>query len=477
MGLADWLTTLFSHRRVTDSQISILTESQPLTNMAPHCNVVLRSARPVVDQGEGLGTLRGLEVEFSRLVTCVGGKEKFLFVGDAAATGKTSGCGIFQELSRCLFGNANGEAAGTLGPEEKGKSNTSEEKAQKGAVEVTAAKSRAFMYPAILVVFKLAILKETANKVTIREILKDVSARAKEASPVVIGIVYCEEEVSEEEEQACSRRLLRYLEEAFHPESGRGPRVGVCLYAKFRPKSILGVRGCVWEMLRDTVAGYQQMSPESRNWSDLDKDPQKAFCDLITQVGGKESFLLVGMLCPSVETADKVKLFQEVAHDLFDDQRNFADGSTCRRSTKDDNNSLDEPNTVAPAGALKPCTQLEKPQTFPFPVILVVFKLQFVKDKTSRVLIKEILRDIRGRCKGVAPAIVGILYSEEQTSEEHEQTSLSRLSRCLKETFHLNPGRGLAPPANVCFYVQSQPESILGVKRCICGVLRCRGAQ
>ncbi|KAJ1079928.1 hypothetical protein NDU88_000152 [Pleurodeles waltl] len=474
MGLTDWLTTLFSHKRVTDSQINILTESQPLTNLTPDGNVVLQSARPVV-QGEPRSTRCVLEAEFSQLVDQVGGKEKFLFVGDAVISGKASGGGIFQELSNHLFGNTDGGFKGVTATEEMGKSNTVTGKTQSGLVELThpaPAKSRVFKYPAILVVFKLTILQEKTNEVTIREILRDVRSRCKEAAPAIIGIVYCENGVSEDEERAAYHRLLRYLQDTFHPESSRGPRVSVCLYAKSRPKSILGVRSCVLETLRDSMAGPPSIPAESKYLRDQDTDLQKKFQDLVAQVGGKESFLLVGMLCPSSETADKVKLFQEVAQELFDEQRYPGEGSLCTPSSKGEAAPSLQPNAGNPGPALKPCTQLEKPQAFPFPVILVVFKLQFIKDRTSKVLIREILKDIRGRCKGVTPAIVGIVYSEEQTSEEQEQTSLCKLSRYLNETFHLEAGGVCSRLACVCFYVKSRPDSIMGVKKCICGVLR-----
>ncbi|XP_078524441.1 uncharacterized protein LOC144797622 [Lissotriton helveticus] len=474
MGLTNWLTTLFSHRRVTDSQINILTESQPLTNLTPDGGVVLQSARPVV-HSEAASTPCVLEAEFSHLVAQVGGKEKFLFVGDAVTAGKASGGGIFQELSNHLFGNTVGGSMGDTIPEEVTKSNIVTGKGQSGAVErapPAPAKSRAFKYPAILVVFKFSILQEKANEVTIREILKDVRSRSKEAAPAIIGIVYCEDDVSEEEERAAYHQLSRYLQDAFHPESSRGPRVSVCLYTKSRPKSILGVRSCVWETLSYSAAGPPSIAAESKYSRDQDADLQKKFQDLVARVGGKESFLLVGMLCPSSETAEKVKLFQEVAQDLFDDKRCPVEGSSCAHSTKGNGTSSQQPNAGNPGPSLKPCTQLEKPQAFPFPVILIVFKLQFIKDRTSKVLIREILKDIRVRCKGVTPAIVGIAYSEEEASEEQEQTSLSKLSRYLKETFHLDAGSGCSPLACVCFYVKSRPDSIIGVKKCICGVLR-----
>lgn len=474
MGLTDWLTTLFSHRRVTDSQINILTESQPLTNLTPDGGVVLQSAQPVV-QGEAASTLCVLEAEFSHLVAQVGGKEKFLFVGGAVTAGKASGGGIFQELSNHLFGNTVGDTMGVTVPEEMGKSNVVTGKGQSGKMErplPAPAKSRAFKYPAILVVFKFTILQEKANEVTIREILKDVRSRSKEAAPAIIGIVYCEDDVSEDEERAAYHQLLRYLQDAFHPESSRGPRVSVCLYTKARPESILGMRSCVWETLSDSVAGPPSVHAESKYCSDHDADLQKKFQDLVAQVGGKESFLLVGMLCPSSETAEKVKLFQEVAQDLFDDKRYPVKGSFCAHSTKGNGIPSQQPNAGNSGPSMKPCTQLEKPQAFPFPVILVVFKLQFIKDRTSKVLIREILKDIRGRCKGVTPAIIGIVYSEEQPSEEQEQTSLSKLSRYLNETFHLDAGGGCSPLACVCFYVKSRPNSIIGIKKCICGVLR-----
>ncbi|CAH2272683.1 Hypothetical predicted protein [Pelobates cultripes] len=179
-----------------------------------------------------------------------------------------------------------------------------------------------------------------------------------------------------------------------------------------------------------------------------DERIEETFKKMVSHIGGIDNILLIGASGYGTENdGGRSGILQELSFILF--QSTEKNPSRPKDERNEDN---------AGRSCLQSCVT-SKSRIFEFPVILTVFRETMIMNPANTTLIIEMLRDIKLRVKGSKKALVGIIYSQEQRGETNME-SQSRLRSLLGKVFKkLQWG--------VCFYCQSQPETILEVKRTI----------
>ncbi|KAG7488177.1 hypothetical protein MATL_G00031440 [Megalops atlanticus] len=102
------------------------------------------------------------------------------------------------------------------------------------------------------------------------------------------------------------------------------------------------------------------------------------------------------------------------------------------------------------------------------PIIVFIFREQFLNCRGNKICLKEILKDVRERTKpsGVLPALVGLVYSRAETGETQESTGL--LERMMRSVFVKHPPESIW----VGHFVPKSAEGILTIKKNACRVLK-----
>lgn len=427
MSLFQWITSIFQPQRPTSCHLHLLNEYQPLQTM--------QSLNPEELTKPGPTGESSLELIFNESISDLGGKESILLVGEAGYSPENGdrNRGILGELSFALFGTPKNNVE-----VHEGSSNT-----RSCVTSESPSKSRMLDYPVILAVFLDTLLMDTANKTLVKEVLKDVQVRTRDSRSAVVGIVLIREPCQEDINTGPKEKLAELMSQVFRRQPW-----GVCCYFSLQPKSIHEVKWTIVKTLGGTFKGEDAYS-EYQNC-----DLVGLFRDLVYQLGGKERFLLLGNICPSVSPSRKVGVFRELTTALFDDIEDSCmlasqqSGLTFGRNVMSSNE----------------CAKLPTPRSFPYPLILVVFRSSFLKEDSNKAQVKEILVDIKMRVEMSSTQVVGILCSQEPLGEP-EQTKLELLlQKVLCQVFNCSTA--------VCSFVKTKPESVDQVKRCVCNILK-----
>ncbi|XP_015216553.1 uncharacterized protein C2orf72 isoform X2 [Lepisosteus oculatus] len=107
------------------------------------------------------------------------------------------------------------------------------------------------------------------------------------------------------------------------------------------------------------------------------------------------------------------------------------------------------------------------------PVIIFIFRHEFVSCKANRICLKEILKDVKARSRRAddLPAVLGLIHSRSETAETSESVRI--LERSMRTVFrkqspdsvwvgHFIPNKGdgmLEIKRNVCKAVQASPRT------------------
>ncbi|XP_036378064.1 uncharacterized protein C2orf72 homolog [Megalops cyprinoides] len=102
------------------------------------------------------------------------------------------------------------------------------------------------------------------------------------------------------------------------------------------------------------------------------------------------------------------------------------------------------------------------------PIIIFIFRQQFLNCRGNKICLKEILKDVRERTKpsGVLPALVGLVYSRAEIGETRESTGL--LECMMRSVFIKHPPESIW----VGHFVPKSAEGILAIKKNACRVLK-----
>ncbi|KAE8620541.1 hypothetical protein XENTR_v10010316 [Xenopus tropicalis] len=425
MSLFHWISSRFQTQAPSSSQLNLVNDSLTLRNVQIHGPVQLIANRPIVEEC--------IEDTFQEKLSHLGGKENVLLVGEAGYDKDKNGPyhGILQELSFALF------HLPERGLPQKNDHENWNLEGMKAGSSSSRAPSRMLQYPVVLVVFRATFILDSANTNLIREVLKDVRVRIKGSGSALVGIVYSQEELGTEAKSVSQMKFGLLIERIF-----QGYLWGICSYTRARPETILQVKRTIKETLQGKIAG-QYKENNSADASEI----ERSFKALVCCLGGKERFLLVGNICSSAQPSQRAAVFKELSEALFEERSELHYSQGQGRINN---------------GPTEMCTKLPKPKPFPYPLILVVFRSTFLREEANRVQVKEILIDIRGRCNQSDTQVIGVVCSSEKLEEDIWLECQAHLDSVLQQTF-----RG---PVGVCSFVRSRPESVEGIKRCVCNL-------
>lgn len=431
MNLSQRLSSTFQVQRPTSSDLHLLNENQPLQNFQLLSQVQLTRA-------QNLG-LDGLNDLFQESIINLGGKENILLVGESGYCPEDDGGSskLLEELSSALFQSPKKAKVWKPDNNTTDGPNTSLTCITSKAVS----KSRMLEFPIVLAVFREQLIMDSKN--LIKEILKDICLRTKEFRSAIVGIVYSWETLNDGKKIKSKEQLRNLMRQVFKDQPW-----GVCCYNSSEPKSILEVKQMITKTIGVTTGGYQSVEDDSMQL-------ERSFKELVGQLGGKERFLLLGNICPSPRNSEKTWVFREITKALFDDDH-------CKMDTQEEE---DQAETLErQKKSTKACIQLPKPRSFPYPLILVVFRSAFLEEEDNMAQVKEILADIKIRVTMNSTQVIGVVCSDKTLQKTKEQRYQILLQKILHQTFSC--------PTGVCSFVRTNLESVEVVKRCVCNVLK-----
>lgn len=432
MSLSQWISSILQLPRPTSSHLHLLNENQPLQTWQLSSHVELTGARNVGSDG--------LNILFQEKITNLGGKENILLVGESGYSPEDDGgsSGMLEELSSALFQLPRKAIFWKTGKNTTNGSNPS----LSYVTSRSPSESRMLEFPIVLAVFQVRLITGCTN--SIREILKDIRFRTREFGSAIVGIVYSWEAFNDETKIKSKEQLSNLMSQVFKNQSW-----GVCCYNSSDPKSILEVKQVIMETMGVTRTDRYQSIEDDRI------QLERSFQELVGQVGGKERFLLVGNICPFTCNSEKTWVFKELTKALFDDDH-------CMMEAQEEEDQAVTPEMERKS--TKECIQLPKPRSFPYPLILVVFRSTFLKEEVNMSQVKEILADIKKRVTMCSTQVIGVVFSDEPLEGTKEQRYQTQLQKILHRTFSC--------PTGVCSFVRTNTQSVEGVKRCVCNVLK-----
>ncbi|XP_068128166.1 uncharacterized protein [Hyperolius riggenbachi] len=177
---------------------------------------------------------------FQDLVCQLGGKERFLLLGNVCpSTRPSKKAGAFKELIKALFDDQDVNPSSDEGGLNLRRNiMTSEECSQLSS-------SRSFPHPLILVVFSSTFLKEDYNRAQVKEILVDIRTRIEMPSTQVIGVVCSQNRLDEAEKMELQVLLQKLLCQIF-----RCPTAAVCSFERTQSETADQVKRCVCGVLK-----------------------------------------------------------------------------------------------------------------------------------------------------------------------------------------------------------------------------------
>ncbi|KAM4036024.1 uncharacterized protein ACNLHF_015064 [Anomaloglossus baeobatrachus] len=424
MSFSRWISSVLQLQRETSSHHNLFNESQPLQTWQISSQVELTGARNI--DSEGLNDL------FQERMTDLGGKENVLLVGEAGYSPEDEGgtSGILEELSSALFES----------PKNAKKLNKNSDGPNTSLTCLTSrspSKSRMLDFPIVLAVFRVRLIMDFSN--SIKEILKDIQLRTRECGSTIVGMVYSVETFKDEKTMESMEKLRNLMSQVFKDQPW-----GVCCYNISEPRSILEVKRIITRTMGVTTDGYQLIEDDHIVL-------ERSFRELVDQLGGKERFLILGNICPSARNSEKARVFKEITKALFDEPYKM-------------DNREEHGKSVTPENQKKECIQLPEPRSFPYPLVLVIFRSTFLKEEDNMIQLKEILIDIKSRVTISLTRVIGVVCSDEPLEKPEEQTFQTLLQKILRQTFSC--------PTGVCSFVRTNLESVDGVKICVCNVLK-----
>ncbi|GCB83230.1 hypothetical protein scyTo_0023552, partial [Scyliorhinus torazame] len=187
---------------------------------------------------------------------------------------------------------------------------------------------------------------------------------------------------------------------------------------------------------------------------------EEEFRLLIGRLGGADGVLLVGDASTGGHSPGRGLLCRELARELF--------GESGGSSGEDDPRACPQTDGPGPRWAASP-DGLARSRSVTAKLVLFAFRLEWLRQRDSRVAVREILKDVRKRCRALIPTVLALIYCQDDGSET--AASLQLLSRDIAEVFQIPSG---SVPACVSPYISSTSASILNAKRRVCQLLTSR---
>lgn len=106
-------------------------------------------------------------------------------------------------------------------------------------------------------------------------------------------------------------------------------------------------------------------------------------------------------------------------------------------------------------------------RTIDCPLVIFIFRQDFLKQKSNKMCLKEILKDVRARTKGSRPALLGLIRSGVDTENTETLECLELLARLIHSVFRKHHAQEIC----VGNYVPKSERQIFTVKRNVCKLL------
>ncbi|XP_019110542.2 uncharacterized protein LOC104923505 isoform X2 [Larimichthys crocea] len=231
-------------------------------------------------------------------------------------------------------------------------------------------------------------------------------------------------------------------------------------------------------------------------------DEEREFQKAVALIGGKERIYLVSDPCSSKkEDGDDAGILQEFIREMFpgsladSNVQPHASPSSIHSDTASANHvscktveSNEIPLTATPKDLdVTACpegpTRNDNPQrtatrranvyspkrAIDSPVIIFIFRQTFLSEKSNRLCLKEILKDVKARTKRskiARPALIGLIHTRQESAETHQCAQL--LESLIRSVFHKHS------PESVwvgCFIPKTEAK-MLSIKTNACNVIR-----
>lgn len=264
-------------------------------------------------------------------------------------------------------------------------------------------------------------------------------------------------------------------------------------------------------VVNDLTAHVNKTDPRRRNCArmansvsvdDTLPDEEREFQKAVALIGGKERIYLVSDPCSSKkEDGDDAGILQEFIREMFpgsladSNVQPHASPSSIHSDTASANHvscktveSNEIPLTARPKDLdVTACpegpTRNDNPQrtatrranvyspkrAIDSPVIIFIFRQTFLSEKSNRLCLKEILKDVKARTKRskiARPALIGLIHTRQESAETHQCAQL--LESLIRSVFHKHS------PESVwvgCFIPKTEAK-MLSIKTNACNVIR-----
>uniref|UniRef100_A0A668AT54 Uncharacterized protein n=1 Tax=Myripristis murdjan TaxID=586833 RepID=A0A668AT54_9TELE len=173
---------------------------------------------------------------------------------------------------------------------------------------------------------------------------------------------------------------------------------------------------------------------------------EKDFQEIITQIGGRDKIYLVSEACKAEhEGKSDNDTLQEFIRDMF-----YSSGPADR----------------SPAGGKE--DKRRPRRTIDSPIIIFIFRQEFLSSSSNEVCLKEILKDVRARTKRARssrPALLGLIRTAEESAETRQCAQL--LERLIRAVFRRHSPEAIW----VGSFIPKTEAKMLAIKKNACRVL------
>uniref|UniRef100_A0A668ALK3 Uncharacterized protein n=1 Tax=Myripristis murdjan TaxID=586833 RepID=A0A668ALK3_9TELE len=191
---------------------------------------------------------------------------------------------------------------------------------------------------------------------------------------------------------------------------------------------------------------------------------EKDFQEIITQIGGRDKIYLVSEACKAEhEGKSDNDTLQEFIRDMFYNlelRAKPAGGKEDKRRRPGNGNAQSTATSSMDISSPR--------RTIDSPIIIFIFRQEFLSSSSNEVCLKEILKDVRARTKRARssrPALLGLIRTAEESAETRQCAQL--LERLIRAVFRRHSPEAIW----VGSFIPKTEAKMLAIKKNACRVL------